>query len=83
MDFVYLLQQFRNIGMGDDFVTPLQCVLLLVALFPSYFVAPAIMVLLGLGDGGQRTLNQVLIILMYLWIAIHKVLFKKQIIVAL
>ena len=33
MDFVYLLQQFRNIGMGDDFVTPLQCVLLLVALF--------------------------------------------------
>ena len=45
--------------LGSSFVSGVA--LLLVALFPSYFVAVAIMVLLGLGDAGQRTLNQVLI----------------------
>jgi predicted MFS family arabinose efflux permease len=35
--------------------------LLLVALIPSYMAAAIIMVLLGLGDAGQRTLNHVLI----------------------
>ena len=35
--------------------------LLLLALFPIYFAAAAIMVLLGLGDAGRRTINQSLI----------------------
>lgn len=35
--------------------------LLLVAAVPSYFVALAIMVMLGLGDAGRRSLNQSLI----------------------
>ncbi|MCH7652764.1 MAG: MFS transporter [Chloroflexi bacterium] len=35
--------------------------LLLLALFPFYFAAAAIMVLLGLGDAGRRTINQSLI----------------------
>ena len=35
--------------------------LLLVALIPVYFAAAAIMVLLGLGDSGRRTINQTLI----------------------
>ena len=35
--------------------------LLLVALFPVYFVAVGIMALMGLGDAGRRTLNQALI----------------------
>ena len=35
--------------------------LLLVSLIPMYFVAVGIMVLLGLGDAGRRTLNQALI----------------------
>ena len=45
--------------LGSSFVSGLA--LLLVALFPSYLAAVGIMVLLGLGDAGQRTLNQVLI----------------------
>ena len=36
--------------------------LLLVALLPYYAVALGLMVLMGLGDGGHRTLNQALII---------------------
>ena len=36
--------------------------LLLVALLPFYTVALGIMVLLGVGDAGRRTLNQALII---------------------
>jgi MFS family permease len=35
--------------------------LLLVAVFPVYFAAVGIMLLLGLGDAGRRTLNQALI----------------------
>jgi len=35
--------------------------LLLVSLIPMYFVAVVIMVVLGLGDAGRRTLNQALI----------------------
>ena len=35
--------------------------LLMLALFPFYFAAAAIMVILGLGDSGRRTLNQALI----------------------
>ena len=35
--------------------------LLLLAIFPFYFAAAAIMLLLGLGDAGRRTLNQSLI----------------------
>ena len=37
-------------------------VLLLVVLFPAYAVAIVLMVVLGLGDAGRRTLNQSLII---------------------
>ena len=35
--------------------------LMMVALFPSYYAAAAIMILLGLGDAGRRTLNQAMI----------------------
>jgi MFS family permease len=35
--------------------------LLLVALLPFYYVAAGLMLLLGLGDAGRRTLNQALI----------------------
>ena len=35
--------------------------LLMVALIPMYFVAVGVMVILGLGDAGRRTLNQALI----------------------
>ena len=35
--------------------------LLLIAAIPVYYVAAALMVLLGLGDSGRRTLNQSLI----------------------
>jgi MFS family permease len=35
--------------------------LMMIALIPHYFAAAAIMVLLGLGDAGRRTLNQAMI----------------------
>lgn len=35
--------------------------LMMVALIPSYFAAAGIMILLGLGDAGRRTLNQAMI----------------------
>ena len=34
---------------------------MMIALFPYYLAAAAIMILLGLGDAGRRTLNQAMI----------------------
>ena len=46
--------------LGSSFITGVA--LVLVALIPIFLAAVAIMLLLGLGDAGRRTLNQALII---------------------
>ncbi len=48
-----------SILLGSSFISGFA--LLLVALIPSYLTAAAVMVLLGLGDAGRRTLNHALI----------------------